>query len=281
MQDYISLRIDASPCSEDITDLLAAFLCDIGYESFTSDDSGLYAFIKDSLYNKEDVENILADFPIPAEFSFSTSVVKGEDWNEEWEKNYFKPIIVDGQCVIHSSFHHDIPEAEYDIVVDPKMAFGTGHHSTTYNMMRHILSTDLRGKTVIDMGTGTGILAILCKMKGAEKVTGIEIDPYAWENAVENARLNGADVKMVCGDAAALSGESQCDVFMANINRNIITTDMASYAASLKKGGIMLLSGFYSSDIKIIEESAARYGLELEDVKEDKDWVALRLVKSN
>lgn len=280
MQDYISLRVDASPCTEDITDLLAAYLCDIGYESFTSDASGLYAYIKEDLYSRENLENALSDFPIPAELSFTTSVVKGEDWNEEWEKNYFKPIIVDGRCVIHSSFHKDIPSAEYDIVVDPKMAFGTGHHSTTFNMMRHILSMDLRGKKVIDMGTGTGILAILCKMKGAEIATGIEIDPYAWENAVENARLNGVDVNMVCGDATVLSGESQCDVFMANINRNIITADMASYAASLKKGGTMLLSGFYVSDISIVEEKAAQYGLAIEDVKEDNEWVALRLVKA-
>ena len=195
-------------------------------------------------------------------------------------KHYFQPIVVDDKCVVHSSFHKDVPSAEYDIVIDPKMAFGTGHHSTTSNMMRHILSSDMEGKSVIDMGTGTGILAILCKMKGADNVTGIEIDPFAWENAVENAALNNVKVNMLCGDAGLLAGLDQADYFLANINRNVITSDIESYASCLKQGGIMLLSGFYRSDIPIVEKAANEYGLFLESEKEDNDWVALRFKKS-
>ena len=279
MQDYIALRIDAVPCSEDITDLLAAFLCDEGFESFKPDDCGLTAYVRTDLYVEGAVKKILEEFPIDTDFTFSSGTVKGEDWNEEWEKHYFQPIVVDDKCVVHSSFHKDVPSAEYDIVIDPKMAFGTGHHSTTSNMMRHILSSDMEGKSVIDMGTGTGILAILCKMKGADNVTGIEIDPFAWENAVENAALNNVKVNMLCGDAGLLAGLDQADYFLANINRNVITSDIESYASCLKQGGIMLLSGFYRSDIPIVEKAANEYGLFLESEKEDNDWVALRFKK--
>lgn len=279
MQDYIALRIDAVPCSEDITDLLAAFLCDEGFESFKPDDCGLTAYVRTDLYDEGAVNKILEEFPIDADFTFSSETVKGEDWNEEWEKHYFQPIVVDDKCVVHSSFHKDVPSAEYDIVIDPKMAFGTGHHSTTSNMMRHILLSDMEGKSVIDMGTGTGILAILCKMKGADNVTGIEIDPFAWENAVENAALNNVKVNMLCGDAGLLAGLDQADYFLANINRNVITSDIESYASCLKQGGIMLLSGFYRSDIPIVEKAANEYGLCLESEKEDNDWVALRFKK--
>ncbi len=279
MQDYIALRIDAVPCSEDITDLLAAFLCDEGFESFKPDDCGLTAYVRTDLYDEGAVKKILEEFPIDTDFTFSSGTVKGEDWNEEWEKHYFQPIVVDDKCVVHSSFHKDVPSAEYDIVIDPKMAFGTGHHSTTSNMMRHILSSDMEDKSVIDMGTGTGILAILCKMKGADNVTGIEIDPFAWENAVENAALNNVKVNMLCGDAGLLAGLDQADYFLANINRNVITSDIESYASCLKQGGIMLLSGFYRSDIPIVEKAANEYGLFLESEKEDNDWVALRFKK--
>ncbi len=279
MQDYIALRIDAVPCSEDITDLLAAFLCDEGFESFKPDDCGLTAYVRTDLYDEGAVKKILEEFPIDTDFTFSSETVKGEDWNEEWEKHYFQPIVVDDKCVVHSSFHKDVPSAEYDIVIDPKMAFGTGHHSTTSNMMRHILSSDMEGKSVIDMGTGTGILAILCKMKGADNVTGIEIDPFAWENAVENAALNNVKVNMLCGDAGLLAGLDQADYFLANINRNVITSDIESYVSCLKQGGIMLLSGFYRSDIPIVEKAANEYGLFLESEKEDNDWVALRFKK--
>ncbi len=279
MQDYIALRIDAVPCLEDITDLLAAFLCDEGFESFKPDDCGLTAYVRTDLYDEGAVKKILEEFPIDTDFTFSSGTVKGEDWNEEWEKHYFQPIVVDDKCVVHSSFHKDVPSAEYDIVIDPKMAFGTGHHSTTSNMMRHILSSDMEGKSVIDMGTGTGILAILCKMKGADNVTGIEIDPFAWENAVENAALNNVKVNMLCGDAGLLAGLDQADYFLANINRNVITSDIESYASCLKQGGIMLLSGFYRSDIPIVEKAANEYGLLLESEKEDNDWLALRFKK--
>ena len=281
MQNYMALRVDATPCSDTITDLLAAFLGDIGFESFVPDDKGLIAYIKDDLYDDKAVKEILSDFPVQTEFEYSSEEIKGEDWNSEWEKNYFQPILIDNLVVVHSSFHKNVPTANFDIIIDPKMAFGTGHHSTTSQMMRHILDTDMKDKSVIDMGTGTGILAILAKMRGAGEVTGIEIDPFAWQNAVENVRLNNVEVNMLCGDASLLETLSPADIFLANINRNIITADIHSYASRLKPGGEMYLSGFYEQDIPIVVEAAAPYGLIHNKTFKDKDWVAIRLVKSN
>lgn len=279
MQDYIALRIDSTPCNETITDLIAAYLGEIDFESFSPDANGVTAYIQDHLYNKELVETTLSDFPIPTTFTITSERVIGKDWNEEWEKHYFKPIVVDNLCVVHSSFHHDVPNSKYDIVIDPKMAFGTGHHATTHNMMRFIIESDITGKDVIDMGTGTGILSILSKMKGAKNVTGIEIDPFAWENAVENARLNHVDIDLICGNEENLSDLPPADFFLANINRNVITSNMKSYADSIKNGGTMLLSGFYFSDIPIIEEAATQFGLRKVEVKEHNDWVAVRFIK--
>lgn len=280
MQDYVMVRIDATPAGEDVSDLLAAFLGDIGYESFVPDEKGLSAYVRDDLFSKESLKEVLDDFPMEVNLQFSHELVKGENWNSEWEKNYFKPIVVDDRCVVHSTFHKDVPEAEYDIVIDPKMAFGTGHHSTTSQMMRHILETDMNGKSVIDMGTGTGILSILSSMRGAVNVVGIEIDPYACENAVENVGLNHVNARMICGDASTLEGLEPADIFLANINRNVITGDIAKYAKALKSGGEMFLSGFYSEDIPIVEEAAAKYNLKHISTLEDNNWVAIKLVKT-
>lgn len=279
MQNYIALRVNVNPCTETATDLLAAFLGDIGYESFTSDENGLTAYIKKESFSSEAVEEILDNFPMDSALTFSYDEIEGEDWNEEWEKNYFQPIVIEGKVVVHSSFHKNVPKAEYDIMIDPKMAFGTGHHSTTSQMMSHIVETDLKDKTVIDMGTGTGILAILSKMRGAKKVFGIEIDPFAWENAVENVKLNNVDVEMICGDASALSKLSKADIFLANINRNIIINDIERYSEAIKKGGILLLSGFYEEDIPLIMAHSSKLGFKLEKSLIDNNWAAIRLVK--
>lgn len=280
MNDYYSVRIDATPCTSDITDLIAAFLAEAGFESFEPDATGLTAYI-----NATSGDGVLAarealsDFPMETRLEISQQLVKGQDWNEEWEKHYFKPILIDGRCVIHSSFHTDIPAAEYDIVIDPKMAFGTGHHDTTSQMVRHILASDLEGSSVIDMGTGTGILGILAAMRGAASVTGIEIDRPAYENAIENVALNGVSMNLIHGDASALAGLEPADYLFANINRNIILGDIDRYAARLKSGGTMLLSGFYEEDTPMIAEAATRHGLELKSRLISNRWTALRLVK--
>lgn len=278
MNDYYSVRIDVDPCTSDITDLIAAFLADEGFESFEPDSSGLIAYIPYGDINVEKiVKRTLDDFPLECIFNIEASFIKGKDWNEEWEKNYFKPILIDDCCVVHSSFHTDVPNAEYDIVIDPKMAFGTGHHDTTSQMVKHLLELPMSKKSVIDMGTGTGILGILAVMRGASEVTGIEIDASAYENAKENVRLNNVNMNLIHGDASALESLSPVDYFIANINRNIILNDIEKYARLLKKDGIMLLSGFYEEDIPMIEESASHLGLVIIEKFISNKWVALRL----
>ena len=281
MNDYYRVRIDVAECTEDITDLAAAYLADAGFESFEPDSTGLTAYIKREAGDGVKIaEESLSDFPMESDFKITGEVIEGEDWNEEWEKNYFKPILIEGRCVIHSTFHREVPEAEYDIVIDPKMAFGTGHHDTTSQMVKHILDLPLQGKSVIDMGTGTGILGILAAMRGAERVIGIEIDEAAYENAKENVTLNGVKMELIHGDATALSGLEPADYLFANINRNIILGDIYRYAGRLKSGGEMLLSGFYDTDIAMIAEAASRYDLREETrLVSDARWVALRLIK--
>jgi ribosomal protein L11 methyltransferase len=280
MNDYREVRIDMKPCSEDATDLLAALLADVGFESFVPDENGLTAYVREPDFNRDAINLIVADFPMHVSMTVHDNFIEGRDWNAEWEKNYFKPIVVGDKCAIYSSFHTDVPEAQYHIVIDPKMAFGTGHHATTSQVITALLGLDLAGKTVIDMGTGTGILAILASMLGATDVTGIEIDEFAYTNALENVRLNShPEIKLINGDASALAGLAPADVFVANINRNIITDDIDRYAAALKSGGVMLLSGFYVEDIPVIMAAAAPLGLEQDSYTEEKNWTCLKLRK--
>jgi ribosomal protein L11 methyltransferase len=281
MNDYIETRVDLTPCDEIMTDLLADSLCEIGYESFVPDDTGLTAYIKQELHDEAAAFKAVSD-TVGADRAIiiTHQLIPGRDWNSEWEKNYFQPIVVDNRCVIHSSFHTDFPACRYDIVIDPKMAFGTGHHATTSLIIANLLDADLQGRSLIDMGTGTGILAILAAMRGAAPVTAIEIDPMAHENAVENVAVNShPEINVLLGDASALDSVEPADWFLANINRNVITGDIARYAAKLKAGGVMLLSGFYEEDVPVITSAAAPHGLKAEGFTSRDRWACVRLVK--
>lgn len=281
MNDYTEVRINFAPCSETITDTAAALLADAGFETFVPDNNGLTAYIRTQDYTPE-LQKQLELMPWDdLKVEWSATNVPGQDWNHEWEKNYFKPIVVGKRCVIHSSFHKDIPTCEYDIVIDPKMAFGTGHHSTTSLIIARLLEMELDGKDVIDMGTGTGILSILAAMRGAGRVTGIEIDPPAWENAVENCKLNNRpEINMILGDATALNDINYlADVMLANINRNVITADISRYCKSLKPGATLILSGFYESDIPVIMQAAEPLGFKYENHTSQLDWACVILTK--
>jgi ribosomal protein L11 methyltransferase len=281
MNDYRELRLNFDPCSADATDLMAALLADAGYESFLPDETGLTAYVPEKTFSEDAVNAIIADFPFPCQIKMSHKLIEGEDWNSEWEKHYFQPIVVGNRCVIHSSFHTDVPQAKYDIVIDPKMAFGTGHHATTSQVIEALLANEaqLAGLTITDMGTGTGILSILCAMCGAAEVNGIEIDEPAWENAVENVKLNGVEgtAHMLLGDAARLAELPKADIFIANINRNIITGDLHHYVAAMRPGATMLLSGFYEADIPVIMQVAEPLGLTEVSHTTQNDWCCLKL----
>lgn len=290
MNNYIEARIelgyvDANACCEpDLTtasDMLSAFLGEIGFESFVFENNVLTAYVRSEAFSSEAFAEVLDQLPLPqVTLSAETEEIEGRDWNHEWEKNYFQPIVVADRCVIHSTFHTGYPKCEYDIVIDPKMAFGTGHHATTSQIIAQLLELDLTGKAVVDMGTGTGILAILAAMRGAAPVVAIEIDPAAEVNARENMALNHqAQIDLRLGDATMLEG-CRADVFIANINRNIILNDLEAYAATLNRDAIMILSGFYESDIPMLEARAAAFGLEyVRHTTQGDNWACLVLRK--
>lgn len=262
-------------------DILAALLGEIGFDSFDSSNNILNAYILENLYDEQSVIQVLDSYPFCHLLNWTKSIVEGKDWNEEWEKNSFKPIIIKDSCAIHSSAYDKFEGIKYDILINPKMSFGTGSHETTTLMIERLLSTELNGKKVLDVGTGTGILAILSSMMGANSVTGIELDPVAAENSESNLRLNNIEnVNVINGDITFLKdGEENFDLVLANINRNILIHDMPYYASKLKAGGMLQLSGFYKEDVEILEDEANKYGLKRVYQDERNNWNILVLKK--
>ncbi len=259
-------------------DLLSASLAEIGFDSFEQDESGLHAYIPAAKENPAAVHDLLGHFPLEdLLWRFSTKVLPDINWNEQWEKNYFQPIRIENKCLVRAPFHPTDPEMSMELIISPQMAFGTGHHETTSLMMSYLLDMELGGKTVLDMGCGTGILAILSRKLGANSVTAIDIDDWCGRNTAENAALNGIqDIDIHVGDASLLESCPFFDVIIANINRNILLNDMAAYTSRLRTGGTLLLSGFYTEDIPFLAEYAAALGLKQEEVRTRNNWAALR-----
>ena len=264
-----------------INDILAAELGEIGFESFSENRNGLQGYIAESLYDAEVLQNKLDDFPLEGiKIQFTEAFIKDKDWNEEWEKHYFKPIRIEKKCIIRASFHEKEPGYTYEIIIDPKMAFGTGNHETTYLMINEMLALDLEGKELLDMGCGTAVLAILARMKGAKRVVGIDIDRWAYNNALENIRLNHTDdIQIVLGGAEQIPEFGQFDIVFANINRNILLNDIQHYNQCLRPGGLLYMSGFYEQDIPVIEEECKQHGLTLLSHTEMSNWVAVKVQK--
>lgn len=265
-----------------LNDVLAAELGEIGFESFTENEDGLQGYISDKIYKVEELKEKLASFPLDnVEIRYTESLVESRDWNEEWEKNYFKPIRIGKDCIIRASFHEDEPGYAYTIIIDPKMAFGTGNHETTYLMISEMLKLDLSGKELLDMGCGTAVLAILARMKGAARVVAIDIDQWAYDNALENIRLNHTDeIQVALGGAEQIPAAGQFDLVFANINRNILLNDIRHYNACMKPGAFLYMSGFYVQDIPAIEEECKRNGLTLLSHTEKNNWVAVKVQKA-
>ena len=275
---YLQFNFRTSPCTEVTNDVLSATLADVGFESFMEQPGGIAAYIQKDLYDEHALRQALDDFPLPdARIDYDFLEAEDRDWNEEWERNFFQPIIIGNRCVVHSTFHHDVPQAEYDITIDPQMAFGTGHHETTGLIINELLDTDLAGRDVLDMGCGTSILAILARMRGAARCTAIDIDDWCVRNSLENIRLNRLDgIDVSQGDASSLADKGPFDIIIANINRNILLNDMQSYAARMKHGALLLMSGFYVDDIPLIEAEAQRLGLQPGGHREQNRWAMVR-----
>lgn len=277
--DFVQVSFTVLPYEEYICDLLAAELGELGFDSFVPNSTGVDAFIPEELFVAAKVDDLLADFVIEATIEYNIVPIVTQNWNEEWEKHYFEPIVIDNRCVIHSSFHKHIPQADYDIVIDPKMAFGTGHHETTSLMIAELLKMDIEGKSLLDMGCGTSVLAILASMRSAGKILAIDIDKWCTENSIENISLNHAEnIEVMLGGAELLQGMN-FDIILANINRNILLNDMEKYAACLTAGGELYMSGFYKEDIPLIEAEVLNNGLQLLYFREKNNWVVVKCKK--
>jgi len=279
--NYIETKFICTPCNEIITDILIAGLAEMGYESFQEDDNGVTAYITEDLFTKESIDTVITDFPLEANITYTSGLIIDKNWNEEWEKNYFKPLVIVNRCIIKSTFHQEEGHYDYTILIDPKMSFGTGHHQTTELMIREILGESFEGKSVLDMGCGTAILAILASMRGAGPVLAIDIDEWAYENAKENLELNNIHNVEVCKGGAELLDASKAtfDIILANINRNILLHDINSYTRVLNKGGLLYMSGFYTEDIPAITTESKKYGMELDYYKNKDNWAVVRFKK--
>lgn len=271
---YLEFVFHTQPDTEATHDVLAAVLGEVGFESFVEQEGALAAYIQTSLYNEEELKAALADFPLPdTEISYRFTEAEDKDWNEEWEKNFFQPIVIGSRCVIHSTFHTNVPAAEYDIVINPQMAFGTGHHETTSLVLGELLEADLTGQSVLDMGCGTSILAILARMRGAAACTAIDIDEWCVRNSQENITLNQVDhIQVFQGDASSLADKGPFDWVIANINRNILLADMQHYVARMTPHARLIISGFYTDDIPLLQAEAERLNLNLEHTCEKNRW---------
>ena len=277
---YFEVTFTTSPCNETVNDVVSALAGEIGFESFVEWENGVQAYIQQSLFDEEALKSMVADFPLP-DTTIEYTVVEAEDkdWNEEWEKNFFQPIVIGDRCCIHSTFHKDTPQTEYEILINPQMAFGTGHHETTSSIISELLEADLKGKSVLDMGCGTSILAILASMRGADPITAIDIDDWCVNNSRDNIALNGIEnITVEWGDANLLKGKAPFDVIIANINRNILLADMAQYAACMHSGSELFMSGFYVEDIPVIQEKAESLGMEFIHHREKNNWAAVKFI---
>lgn len=283
MKTYTELTFHISPFSEDIADALISELGHLDYDGFVCTEDGFKAYIPTSDFREAVIGNLTIFQILPEEYriSWEKAEIADQDWNKEWEE-HFTPIVVKNQILVRAGFHAPRPEIPYEIIIEPKMSFGTGHHSTTALMLETILdfSSEIRGKQVLDMGCGTGILSIMAAKAGAAHITGIDIDEWSYYNAMENIRNNGLrNISIKIGNADLLAGEKNFDFILANINRNILLEDMHHYIQHLTSGGYLIMSGFYTQDLPLIQKKAEEYGLRLHGQKTENNWVAASFYK--
>lgn len=275
--DYQKVTIKLVPDQQEFREIMMASLAEVGFESFSEEDDFFDAYIQAPSFDKSQIDSL--DFTPMFEFEWDAEYIPDQDWNEVWEKNYFKPLLIADRCLIRAPFHTDYPKVDYEIVIDPKMAFGTGNHETTSLVLQYIMESDFVGKQVLDMGCGTGILSILASMRGAKQVLAIDIDRWSYENATENAMINHCNnIEVLLGDASLLS-EQKVDWVFANIHKNILIADMGRYAAVMNPNASIVMSGFYLSDLEEIKRAADTCGLVLNGYKTDNNWTAALFTK--
>jgi ribosomal protein L11 methyltransferase len=280
--NYKEITLTACEPVDQNVEIISAYLSEFGFEG-SAEDEFVKAYVPE--HEKTDEElRILLDELVEKELCFEDYTIEllaPKNWNEEWEKNYFQPILIGKQCLIKSSFHKTDLKAKYEIIIDPKMSFGTGHHETTSMMAEYLLELDLKNKDVLDMGTGTGILGILASMIGCKSVLGIDNDRWCYENAQENIENNNiSNFEIILGDAGMLKSYlDKFDLVIANINRHILISDIKYYVKTMKKDSILLLSGYYLDDLPAIEEECKKWYLKFESKKTKKNWTCAKFIK--
>lgn len=274
--EYLQFTIQ---CKEEYKDIIIAELAEVGFDSFLETETGISASVTDHLFVKLDFDRVMEKYKQEADITFEKSVVQKINWNEEWEKHY-DPIEVGEEILVRASFHAPKANMPYEIIINPKMSFGTGHHATTYLMLSLQLNLPHQGKRIIDIGSGTGILAIMAKKLGAKEVTAMDIDEWCVENGNENFSLNGMDsMKMILGSIGEINLPGTFDIALANINKNVLMEEMEEYFGLVKPGGNLLLSGFYEEDIADIVQHAQKFGFHLQTQQIRDNWAALVLGK--
>ena len=275
---YLEVTFTTHPCNETVNDVVSALAGEIGFESFVECEGGIQAYIQQTLFDEEALKEMVVNFPLPdTRIEYTIKEAEDKNWNEEWEKNFFQPIVIGDRCCIHSTFHKDTPKTEYEILINPQMAFGTGHHETTSLIIEELLDSELKDKSLLDMGCGTSILAILARMRGARPCTAIDIDEWCVRNSLENIELNHVDnIAVSQGDASSLKYLGPFDVIIANINRNILLNDMKQYVRCMHPGSELYMSGFYVDDIPLIQAEAERNGLQFVHHQEKNRWAAVK-----
>jgi ribosomal protein L11 methyltransferase len=279
---YNEVNFVIEPYLEPYADILSALLAEIGFESFVPSSNGLTAYIQKESFDDDKLNLTIEEFPIKGlNINYNVKEAEYADWNAVWEEEGFRPIIIDNNIVIHDVKHSDVPSLPYDIIISPKLAFGTGSHETTRMILRELAELDLHDKQIIDAGTGTGILSIMCIKRGAAGVFAYDIDEWSVENTKDNLLLNGIhnEVRVEQGDASVLNKTNNADLIVANINRNILLNDLQAFCSKLKDKGQLLLSGFYTEDSTFLVEAAGKEGLTLRKKAQEDNWCMLLFEK--